>query len=270
MDKKKEVWKIIGYVFAVGCIANTIIRFVIGNYFEAVMFFSAAVLCCPLFWKWISKYDKVMKAVVISLVSVLFLATGFASQRPQQSNQTVSAPKTTTETTIAETTTKATTTAETTVTTTEEETTVTTTEETTAEETTISEKETVAETIKEETVKFSPDELCDAMKLTLSTTFDSVNVGYFESEQLYVCTVSKNGLATMATAVMDGTIEKSQWDEYVKTLQKTSRILVDEMNVYQLGAHVSIIVVNDINNENYLLLYTDGKLIEDTVTMDMQ
>lgn len=264
---KKEVWKIIGYVFSVGCVIDAVLSIINSQFFVCIMMLAAGVLVCPLFYKFLSNYDKKIKAIIISTVALLYLVSGFAftsSYRNSDNKEIlpiVSVPETTV-TTIAETTTKATTTAETTVTTTEEETTVTTTEETTAVETTISEKETVAETT---TTTYDTNAMCMTIKSILLSVFDSAEIEYNEENKMYICSVERDGLASYVSQVMLGLEDVSDWNNAINSLKELNVNLLKEVKQYDKDAHVSIILKNDKNNENYLLLMADGKIIEEVI-----
>lgn len=261
--KSKKFWTVMGYIASAVYVAYSIMVLTTNRPIYALMFLCAAVLCCPLFWKWLWKYDKTIRIIVISLVVVIFMVatTSYNNERIETENkQEMNVAESTVETTTTPT--------ETTVTTTE--TTITTKETTATTKATTKETKEEAETVKE-TSKYTSDTICKSIEIVLGQTFDNVKVTYLEDEKLYICTVSKDGLATAATSVINGLVDVSKWNEYVESVRTTCELLTDELNAIQTfdEPHVSIIVSNDINPENYLLLFTDGELIEDTVTIDM-
>lgn len=104
------------------------------------------------------------------------------------------------------------------------------------------------------------------LKIALSSSSDTVetNVSYSEEGNNYIIYVKTDGVALLATLAQNGTDVES-WGKVVESMKDLSKSMSDTVKELDPEAHVTVMVLNDLNTDNTLLTILDGDVITNAV-----
>ncbi|WP_405345939.1 hypothetical protein [Ruminococcus sp.] len=113
---------------------------------------------------------------------------------------------------------------------------------------------------------FTPDSIVSLLKIALSSSSDTVetNVSYSEEGNNYIIYVKTDGVALLATLAQNGTDVES-WGKVVESMKDLSKSMSDTVKELDPEAHVTVMVLNDLNTDNTLLTILDGDVITNAV-----
>lgn len=133
--------------------------------------------------------------------------------------------------------------------------------ETTAEITTTT-IETIAATTPETTEKEDiSDSIISILNLTIKTGFPDSDITYQKDTNTYVISISYDGSALLATLAQNDEDSRAEWDKVVDSLEELCKSAKDAVAAFDNDAHISLMLLNDLNKENTLLGIYDGYTI---------
>ncbi len=113
---------------------------------------------------------------------------------------------------------------------------------------------------------FSSDEIASILQSTvIDGNFENATVQYDEESDTYICNITQSGLTAAAMGVINGTIERSEWDYMVDTVVNFCDTLYTELQILDSGSSVAVFLLNDVNTDNTLMGILNGVVIYDIV-----
>lgn len=115
----------------------------------------------------------------------------------------------------------------------------------------------------------SEEELRDSvqalLEFAISSSFTNYSVGYNEDIDAFCINVTADGIARDAQAVVNGQLDRSEWDKLVDSMVSCSSGAQELVNTAGLDSAVMLSVLNDENMDNTLLTIVNDTVIYNAV-----
>lgn len=119
-------------------------------------------------------------------------------------------------------------------------------------------------TVQSSDVALSSDAICLILKAGLSQSFgDDAIVEYSEEAKNYKISIWKDGIAVSFATIPTNPKAKDAWETMKNSIKNMSSELQNTVQNYQPDAHVTVMVLNDLDHSKVLMTVLDGVLIYD-------
>ena len=110
----------------------------------------------------------------------------------------------------------------------------------------------------------SSDDICSILRTNLEEELgDNVTVEYNEDSKNYVVSMWQDGIAMTLISYTTNPDAQAAWDNLRETMKSTSLNLLDTVQNAQPDAHVTVMVLNDVDHSRTFLTVLDGVILSD-------